>query len=108
MIVDQDMQSQRIRFVALLRAWMAQNNGVTLLRRELATHAEVMAVRCPRHGWAPCWGEWDGRMLRRGCLGRQIEALRSDYFPPQQSVVGALDDGSRIDSAAVLEVHHGA
>lgn len=122
---EEDIWIQRMRFVAMLRAWMASKSeaiedmecivaayahhiGLVLRRRELATAEEVMAVQCPRHGWDPCWREWDGGMMRRGCLARQVEALRSDYFPPQQTVaVGALDDGSCIDGAA-MEVHHGA
>lgn len=125
-----DTSVQRTRFVALLRTWMAsksetmremeclvagyaRNNGVTLKRRELATQEEVMAVQCPRHGWAHCWNMHG--TLRRGCLVRQIEALRCDYLPRlQDASVGALDDGSSVDTIVAQvaqvaqEVHHGA
>ena len=81
----------------------ARHSGVNLLRHGLATSEEVMAVQCPRHGWDPCWN-LDGTALSRGCLARQIEALRSDYFPPQQAAFG----GSPDDGSCVMEVHHGA
>lgn len=100
-------QDDAMREMECLVAAYARHSGVMLMRRALATPEQVMAVKCPHHGWAPC-GDVDG-VLHRGCLGRQIEALRSDYFPPQQAATaGALDDGSCIDNIATAEVHCGA
>lgn len=71
-----------------LVASYAANNGLKLKRRELASPEEVMAVVCPRHGAGPCWEDLRGSTLRRGCLSRQIEVLRSDYLPPRVEAAG--------------------
>ena len=95
----------RAKFVRVLSAWRvekedigrqlenlvasyAANNGLKLKRRELSSPEEVMAVVCPRHGAGPCWEDLRGSTLRRGCLSRQIEALRSDYLPPRVEAGG--------------------
>ena len=76
------------RQMEILVAGYAANNGLTLIRRELASPEEAMAVACPRHGAGPCWEDLHGTTLRRGCLSRQIEALRSDYLPPRVEAAG--------------------
>lgn len=99
------LQRERSRLVRVLSAWRvekeenerqmenlvavyAERNGFKLIRRELATPEEAMAVACPRHGAGPCWDNWRGYFLKRGCLSRQIEALRSDYLPPRVEAAG--------------------
>ncbi len=102
--VDHALQRERAKLVYVLSAWRvekeenerqmenlvavyAANNGLKLIRRELASPDEVMTVVCPRHGAGPCW-DLRGSALRRGCLTRQIEALRSDYLPPRVEAAG--------------------
>ena len=102
---DQELQRERSALVCVISAWRAAkeenerqmenlvavyaaNNGIKLSRRELASPEEVMAVVCPRHGAGPCWEDLRGSTPRRGCLSRQIEALRSDYLPPRVEAAG--------------------
>lgn len=99
------LQRERAKLIRALGAWYvekedigrqienlvasyAANNGLKLKRRELASPEEVMVVACPRHGAGPCWEDLRGSTLRRGCLSRQIEALRSDYLPPRVEAAG--------------------
>ena len=100
------LRRERAKLVHILSAWhvekadnerqmenlvasYAANNGFELIRRELATPEEAMAVACPRHGVGPCWDNHRGWMvLKRGCLSRQIEALRADYLPPRVEAAG--------------------
>lgn len=63
----------------LVEAW-ARSHDVVLWRAPMATPAEVARVRCPMHGWGDCIER--NMVLRRGCLWRQIEALRVDHLPP--------------------------
>ena len=100
-----EIQRERSALVRVLSAWRvekadnerqmenlvavyAAGNGFKLIRRELATPEEAMAVACPRHGAGPCWEDLRGSTLRRGCLSRQIEALRADYLPPRVEAAG--------------------
>lgn len=100
-----EIQRERSALVRVLSAWRvekeenerqmenlvavyAANNGLKLIRRELASPDEVMTVVCPRHGAGPCWEDLRGSTLRRGCLSRQIEVLRSDYLPPRVEAAG--------------------
>ncbi len=83
-VEKEDIQRQLENLVASYAA----HNGIELVRRELASPEEIMAVVCPRHGAGPCWEDLRGSTLRRGCLSRQIEVLRSDYLPPRVEAAG--------------------
>lgn len=68
-----------------LLAAFAANNGVTLVRRGLASEEELAAVACPIHGRVACWDELNGTELPGSCIYRHVAALRADYLPPRNA-----------------------
>jgi len=89
------MREEIVEQMAEVVLAFARHKGVALMR-SLASEDEVMAVACPLHGRQRCFAE-RGRTLRRGCLERQIVALRSDCQVP---VLEAADGDSGTEACA--------